>query len=84
MSLIAPADIAATDFLVDLRTEAEQGPELPQAMRHAVADFGPHGPKPQQNQRAVLACRSGIRAWQAAERLSQHWNGEIKLLALGD
>ena len=83
-AFIAPTNVTASDFLIDLRARGEPGPDLPYATRHAVTDFGPHGPTPDKNQRAVLACRSGLRAWQAADRLSQHWQGEIKLLALGN
>lgn len=81
---IAPDEIATSDYLVDLRAEGEHGPELSNAIRLSVEDFGPNGSQPKFKQRAVLACRSGLRAWQAADRLSQHWDGEIKLLALGD
>lgn len=81
---IATADLTTTDKLFDLRAEKEPGPALPGASRHSVTEFGPQGPRPAPGQRAVLACRSGLRAWQAAERLRPHWPGEIALLALGD
>ncbi|PKQ12155.1 MAG: thiamine biosynthesis protein ThiF [Alphaproteobacteria bacterium HGW-Alphaproteobacteria-1] len=78
---IASGEIAPDDWLADLRAAEEPGPPLPRAARHAVPDFDrlrPDAP------RAVLACRSGLRAWQAATRLRGHWNGEIALIALGD
>lgn len=78
---IAPTQIAEDDFIADLREETEPGPALPDARRHTVQDFDTVTPG---TKRAVLACRSGLRAWQAADRLSKHWNGTIALIALGD
>lgn len=78
---IAASDISHTDFLVDLRETNEPGPALPGATRHVVTDFDHLCPTAT---RTVLACRSGLRAWQAADRLRKNWNGDIALIALGD
>lgn len=81
---IDPAAIRAGDFIVDLRAPSE-GPIAHQdALRLNVADFGQDGPQPSAGQRAVFCCRSGLRAWNAAARLSAAWDGEIKLVAMGD
>ncbi|NHF73328.1 HesA/MoeB/ThiF family protein [Paracoccus xiamenensis] len=79
---IASSDIAPYDFVADLRDETEAPrPAAAHAHRLTVADFGPGGPLPAPGQRAVLACRSGLRAWRAADRLRTVWPGEIALLA---
>jgi sulfur-carrier protein adenylyltransferase/sulfurtransferase len=85
LAFLAPAAIIPADFVADLRGEDEAPePATAWARRHDVADFGPGGPAPAPGQRAVLVCRSGLRAWQAAERLRRSWNGDIRLVAMGD
>ncbi len=83
-SFISSQDIEADDFVVDLRAIEEAGPELLGALRHNVTEFGAGGPTPREDQRAVLACKSGLRAWQAADRLKAVWPGKIVLIALGE
>lgn len=82
---IAPAQIKPNDFVVELRglDEAPQ-PVCAQALRKEVADFGPTGPIPAKGQRTVMCCKSGLRAWQAATRLNEIWDGQIALVALGN
>lgn len=85
LRFIAPDQIAAEDFLIELRDPVEAPcPVAPEARRHAVADFGPGGPRPEPGQRAVFCCRSGLRSWAAARRLGRVWQGESLLIALGD
>jgi molybdopterin/thiamine biosynthesis adenylyltransferase len=83
-SFIAPLAITSQDFVVDLRGETEAPLVRPHALRLPVEAVGSTGPRPAPGQRAVLCCRSGLRAWTAAERLSAVWPGEIALVALGD
>lgn len=81
---IAASAITPQDFTVDLRAADEAPLIRPDALRlHAMA-FGPGGPIPQPGQRAVLCCRSGMRAFAAAERLHAVWDGPITLVAVGD
>ncbi len=78
---IARSEIRAGDFVVDLRDAAEAPAAVaPEALRLRVEDFGVSGPRPAGGQRAVLACRSGLRAWRAADRLRAEFPGEIVLV----
>lgn len=79
---IASEQLTPNDFVVELRKEQE-APDLlvPFAHRMMIDDFGPNGPLPAKGQRAVFICRSGLRAWTAADRLRPNWSGEIALLA---
>ncbi len=80
---IAPKHVCTDDWLVDLRSQDETGPSLPRASRRTVQDFDAIDTLPEAS-RVVLACRTGLRSWQAATRLRTHWDGDIALIALGD
>jgi molybdopterin/thiamine biosynthesis adenylyltransferase len=85
LAFLAPSQIGPGDFVVDLRPADEAPvPATATARRLAVAAFGESGPRPAPGQRAVLCCRSGLRSWQAAQRLRRVWDGEILLVAMGD
>lgn len=78
---IAPGQIRPGDLIVDLRAEGE-APLFPGALRQSVESVATLTPA--KGQRVALCCRSGLRAFAAAERLAAHWPGEITLVALGD
>ena len=85
LTFIAANAILPDDFVVDLRTHEEvRNTVTDTALRMTVSDFDKTHPLPDTSQRAVLTCRSGLRAWQAARKLQNHWNGDIKLIAMGD
>ncbi len=80
---VAREEIRDSDLVIDLRPQNEAPRKAtPDALR--IPGYGPTGPLPKTGQRVVLACRSGLRSWRAADALSRRWNGEITLLALGD
>ncbi|CAM3053820.1 Molybdopterin or thiamine biosynthesis adenylyltransferase [Paracoccus aminovorans] len=80
---VAREEIGSADLVIDLRPEDEAPRKAtPQALR--IPGYGATGPLPEPGRRVVLACRSGLRSWRAADALSRRWDGEITLLALGD
>jgi sulfur-carrier protein adenylyltransferase/sulfurtransferase len=81
---IAADQITAQDFTVDLRGVEEAALVRPHALRLPASAFGAGGPLPALGQRAVLCCRSGLRAFAAAEALHARWDGEITLVAIGE
>jgi molybdopterin/thiamine biosynthesis adenylyltransferase/rhodanese-related sulfurtransferase len=81
---IAPASISPGDLVIDLRDVLEAPAAVsPDALRLTVTQSA-HYPVPDRGQRVVFACRSGLRAWQAATHLRSLWTGQISLIAVGD
>ncbi|MFT3689002.1 HesA/MoeB/ThiF family protein [Paenirhodobacter sp.] len=76
---VAPSQLTPQDLIIDLRG-ADEAPLFPRARRCAdVTTLHPAA-----GQRVALCCRSGMRAFTAAETLAATWPGEIALVALGD
>lgn len=85
LGFIAASAITENDFVVELRGIDEAPiPVTTTAHRATVTAFTQGQTTPCTDQRAVFACRSGLRAWQAATHLRSYWDGEISLIALGD
>jgi sulfur-carrier protein adenylyltransferase/sulfurtransferase len=84
LRFIGPSQITPDDMAIDLRGP-DEAPELavPHAMRiglDALDDLA--SPKP--NQRLVLCCRTGLRAWRAAKIVQGRWPGDVALVAMGN
>ena len=85
LTFIAPQDVDTHDYVVELRgTEEAENAVVATAHRLNVAAFKSQNLQPRSDQRAVFACKSGLRAWQAATHLRTYWSGPISLIAMGD
>lgn len=80
LPFIARSQTRADDLLIDLRAEA--APFSPAARHIPPEAITTLTPPPQA--RVVLACRTGLRAHNAGQRLQACWPGRIALLALND
>ena len=85
LRFIAPEEVRKADLVVDLRsiTEAPTSP-FRDALRVGVEDIERAGLPAASASRVVLCCRSGIRAWRAAQALRRAGHAELALIALGD
>ncbi|MEM9573838.1 MAG: HesA/MoeB/ThiF family protein [Pseudomonadota bacterium] len=85
LTFIAPSEISPTDYVIELRgLEETETPVSANAKRLSVADFTAKKLEPNAGQRAVFACKSGLRAWQAGSHLRAYWAGKISLIAMGN
>ncbi|MBU3028931.1 HesA/MoeB/ThiF family protein [Paracoccus marinaquae] len=80
---IAAEALRPADLLIDLRAPEEGPPLRAEMLRLSVDEIGPDTPRPAPGGRAVMCCRSGLRAWAATERLAASWDGEMAMLAVG-
>lgn len=85
LRFIAPEEVREADLVVDLRSLAE-APVSPfaGALRVGVEDVERGGLPEASAARVILCCRSGIRAWRAAEALRREGHADLALIALGD
>ena len=83
LRFIGPSQIMPDDLTIDLRS-SDEAPELaiPHAMRLGF-DALESLAAPRPNQRLVLCCRTGLRAWRAAKMVKGSWPGDVVLVAMG-
>ena len=82
---IAPAEVGDTDIVIDLRSTSEAPiSPFPTALRVGVEALEEARLQLPTEPRIVLCCRSGVRAWRAAQALRHQGHGNLALLALGE
>jgi sulfur-carrier protein adenylyltransferase/sulfurtransferase len=82
---IAPAEVESGDVVIDLRSLAET-PVSPfgSALRIEVEALEKTRPQFPSGARVVLCCRSGVRAWRAAQALRNQGHDRLALIAMGE
>jgi molybdopterin/thiamine biosynthesis adenylyltransferase/rhodanese-related sulfurtransferase len=82
---IAPEEVEAGDVAVELR-DLQEAPvrAVPGSIRLAVEHIESLVSQLNRSTRVVLCCRTGLRAWRAAERLRAVGHENIALIAAGD
>jgi rhodanese-related sulfurtransferase len=85
LSFIVPADVSATDTVIDLRSLAE-APDSPFAsvLRIEVDTVESERAHYPRQSRIVLCCRTGARAWRAARALQRQGYSNVALIAFGE
>lgn len=81
---IAPPDVNPDDIVFELRSmdEVLVSP-FPQARRATVDTIVEQSRDVSESSRIVLCCRSGLRAWRAANLLRDHGYQKLALIAMG-
>jgi molybdopterin/thiamine biosynthesis adenylyltransferase len=80
---VSVADIADSDFVIDLR-DVEEAPAIVTTAAHrSTVDDVEALVGNARDHRTILCCRSGLRAWNAGLRLRQAGCTDISLIALG-
>jgi molybdopterin/thiamine biosynthesis adenylyltransferase/rhodanese-related sulfurtransferase len=82
---ITPDDVKNDDIVIDLRS-LKEAPTNPfrKSIRIFTSDIETLMPQFKTAKRVVLACRSGLRSAEAANRLKAHGITNVALVALGD
>ena len=83
LAFISPVQIKSDDLVIDLRAADEADLITANAQRLGLEQITPDLPLKGVGH-VVFCCRSGQRAWAAAEKLSGFWSGSISLIAAGD
>jgi molybdopterin/thiamine biosynthesis adenylyltransferase/rhodanese-related sulfurtransferase len=84
LRFIAPSQVAQSDVIIDLRglVEAPVSP-FATALRLKVDDLEQSEVPLPQDERIVLCCRTGVRAWRAARALQHRGYRKLALVAFG-